>query len=141
METQGVGYSSYPVTGVPSSSNSKGALSRQEFLSLLTAQLTHQDPLNPMENSELMNQMVMLENLQSQMTLSDSIKGLLHESRVGSASSLMGKTVRGINAGGQVTTGVVTGVAITGSVIELVLNGNSANTIELGNVTDVTLTL
>ena len=74
------------------------------------------------------------------MTLSDSIKGLLHESKVGSAASLMGKTIRGIDSGGRIATGIVTGVAITGDIIQLVLNGNAATTIELGDVTDVTFT-
>jgi flagellar basal-body rod modification protein FlgD len=140
MITQGVGYSNYPTTGTPASGASQGEMTRQEFLNLLTAQLTHQDPMNPMENSELMNQMVMLENLQSQEALTNSIKGLLHESKVGSAASLMGKTVRGVDAGGKVASGIVTGVAITGNSIDLVLNGNAATTIELGNVTDVTFT-
>jgi len=89
----------------------------------------------------MMNQMVMLEDMQRQEKLADSLDMLLHESRVGSASSLMGRTVRGIGSGGNVMEGIVTGVAITGDTIECILNGNRATFIELGNVTDVKLTL
>ncbi len=141
MQIDTSGYSSYPVGGVSQASADKGAISRQDFLNLLVAELTHQDPFEPMSTSDMMNQMVMLEDMQSQEKLADSLDMLLHESRVGSASSLMGRTVRGIGSGDNVVEGIVTGVAITGDTIECILNGNRATSIELGNVTDVKLTL
>jgi flagellar hook assembly protein FlgD len=136
MEINQATYAGYPTTGMPGASSGE-RIEQQEFLNLLAAQLMHQDPFDPMESSELMNQMVMLQNLESQADLSKSLEALVYESRLGSASNLMGRTVRGFD--GRI--GVVTGVAITGSSIELVLNGDGANRLPLGNVTDVKLTV
>lgn len=44
-----------------------GGMDQDDFMDLLIQELTHQDPLEPMDNQEFVNQMVQFENL-SQMT-------------------------------------------------------------------------
>ena len=45
--------------------NSTGRMSREEFLRLLTTQLQHQDPTDPMDNSKVLEQLSMLDPARS----------------------------------------------------------------------------
>ena len=116
-------------------------MNQNEFMSLLVAELTNQDPFSPMETTDMLNQIMMLQDLKSAENLTNGMNGMLHESRMASAASLLGTTVRGISTAQGDVVGVVTGIAITGNSGELVLNGDGATRIPLSNVTDVKITV
>lgn len=139
MDVSQIGYSSYPTTGVQSS-GSENEITHQDFLNLLVSELSNQDPFEPMNSSEFMGQMLAIQDMQSQSDMKNTLEDLVHESRMGSAAGMMGLTVRGLNSANSEVIGVVTGLSVTGSAIDLVLNGNSSNTVELGKVLDVTWT-
>lgn len=48
-------------------------VSHDEFLKLLTAQLTNQDPLSPMEDQQFIGQMAQLQTLDEQVEMTDAI--------------------------------------------------------------------
>jgi len=100
-----------------------------QFLHLLVAQLTHQDPLNPMEGTEFVSQ---LAELQSVTTLGDISEYLENsnigdlysstqewQSFMGSVSSI-GRTVYWSDDNGTMQSGEVAGV-VRGSTGELML--------------------
>ncbi len=62
------------------------ALDMQDFLDLLVAQMTNQDAMNPMDNTEFMAQMAQFSSLQAMSDLSEM-------SMQGQVTSLIGKNV------------------------------------------------
>lgn len=109
-------------------------LNMQDFLNLLVAQITNQDAMNPMDNTEFISQMAQFSSLQA---MSDLTK-ISIESQ---ATSLIGKTVvvATYNDKGQLVQdeGVVEKVAIYGNESRLYVNGKEYL---YGNVMEVKVT-
>jgi flagellar basal-body rod modification protein FlgD len=57
------------------------------FLSLLTAQLSNQDPLDPMDSAQFTEQLVQYSQVEQQITTNDQLASLLEQTRVGAAAS------------------------------------------------------
>lgn len=64
----------------------KESLDMQDFLNLLVAQMTNQDAMNPMDNTEFISQMAQFSSLQAMSDLTEI-------SMQGQATSLIGKNV------------------------------------------------
>lgn len=94
-------------------------LEMQDFLSLLVAQMTNQDAMNPMDNTEFISQMAQFSSLQA---MSDLTKMTLQEQ----AASLIGKNVvvADYNSKGklEVQEGVVQRVTIHSGETKLYVN-------------------
>jgi len=73
------------------------------FLSLLVDELKYQDPLDPTNSSDFMNQIAELSQVEQLQTVSSS-------SEISEAASLIGQTVTADDTSGQSVTGTVTGV-------------------------------
>ena len=94
-----------------SATSSLAELRSEDFFELLITQLTNQDPLEPTDNEDLLNQISSIRDIELSTTLTDSLKMLTGQQRFASASSLIGRFVTG-NSGaeGSVMRGVVVGV-------------------------------
>ncbi len=82
-------YNQYPVKG-----NSN--LGKEDFLNLLVAQLTHQDPLNPMEDKDFTAQLAQFSSLEQLTNISSGIQNLsqgTERQEMLSAVSFIGKEV------------------------------------------------
>lgn len=53
-----------------------GAMDATDFLKLLTAQLTQQDPTNPMDNSEMLAQMAQFTSLSNSTEMNSTLKAI-----------------------------------------------------------------
>lgn len=91
-------------TGSPTSN-----LSLQDFLRILTSQLSNQDPLKPLDNQEFVTQVAQFSTLEQSRQLNEKIDQLLAVQSVTSSVGLLGKTVD-INVSGNTLTGQVTGI-------------------------------
>ena len=92
---------------------SNGALGKDAFLKLLVAQLQHQDPMNPMNDSEFMGQMASfstLEQVTNMASANEKIAGSLTSSN---AIGLIGRTVTYVDGSDQIHTGTVEKVTAT----------------------------
>ena len=81
-------------------------LGKDDFLKLLMAQLSNQDPTNPMENTEFIAQMAQFSSLEQMTNMSSEftkLAGMLNSSE---AVSTIGKTVD-VEVGEDVISGVV----------------------------------
>lgn len=81
-----------------------------DFLTMLMAQMTHQNPLEPMKDNEMMSQFTQLnslEQLQSMRAILDRSAAANHNAY---AASLIGKQVKIARPDGASLEGVVTGV-------------------------------
>jgi flagellar basal-body rod modification protein FlgD len=60
------------------------------FLTLLTAQLRNQDPLNPTDSNEFTQQLVQYSQVEQQISMNESLQLLLSQSRTNALSSAIG---------------------------------------------------
>jgi flagellar basal-body rod modification protein FlgD len=81
------------------------------FLNLLVAQLKYQDPTNPVDTSNFMNQTAMLSQVQTMNTMSDTLSDMMAAQQAASATSMIGKAISFVNPSGQQVTGMVDGVS------------------------------
>ena len=95
------------------SSTASGAKDRfedlgvQDFLKLMVAELQNQDPLNPSDNKDMLNQLNQMRQITANDKLANSLDAILLGQTVTTASNLLGKTVTGTNQLGEKTTGTV----------------------------------
>jgi flagellar basal-body rod modification protein FlgD len=99
------------------------ALSQNDFLKLLVAQMTSQDPMNPTSNQDLLTQTAQLSTLQSNTALQSTLTQLLNSQSLAQAGTLLGRQVTlQVNPTTQ-TQGVVSGVNLDSGAAHIVVNG------------------
>lgn len=97
-------------TGTQTQKKDKTSMGKDDFLKLLVTQLTYQDPMSPMDSSEMMNQMAMLglmEQTTNMRTALDELSKNMELSKWQQGSNLIGKTVDAVNGEGKAVSGVV----------------------------------
>jgi flagellar basal-body rod modification protein FlgD len=88
------------------------ALSYDEFLTLLVAQLKNQDPTNPTDPTQFVSQMASFSAVEQQLNTNSKLDTLLTQSAISQAGSLIGTIVTSADG---LTSGQVASVAITSS--------------------------
>ena len=83
------------------------ALDSGQFMQILLAQLTHQNPLEPMNNAEMMTQFSQLNSLQELRDIHVAVDKLSSSNQVLYLASLIGKTVKVNRPDGNFLEGVV----------------------------------
>jgi flagellar basal-body rod modification protein FlgD len=139
------------VTGTDTSAKATGALSsaaggqkmdREAFLKLLVAQISHQDPLKPMEGTEFVTQLsqfAMVEQAIAQSTQLGNVSTQLGGIANNDATALVGKqiTVRGKSLTSDGITATTSAVTLSGPAAKvsadiLDANGKVVRTLDLG---------
>jgi flagellar basal-body rod modification protein FlgD len=91
-------------------------LGMNEFLKLLMTQLTHQDPLNPMDDKSFIAQTAQFSSLEQLMSMNKNIESMQQNRQQGDVTVFLGKTVRVMNAETKtIVTGKVTEIVLTES--------------------------
>jgi flagellar basal-body rod modification protein FlgD len=128
-----------PIGGNVSATQATGKnsliMDSHDFLKIMITELTHQDPLEPMKNQDLLNQMAAIQQLQSSQEMSQSFENLmgrydslLMRQEMSTASSMIGELVSGNTANGEFAVGKVATVRLDGDNIMLELDtGQSVN--------------
>src|SRR5829696_5459919 len=116
-----------PTSGTTGSPGTQAAkknfeLKTEDFIKMMITQLQNQDPMEPAKNQELLAQMSQIGQLQSQTQLQDSLKGMVLQNQIGSASTLIGKTVQGLDANDDPITGLVNSVRVADGGVTLELD-------------------
>ncbi len=114
---------------------SKSQLSRDEFYQIMIAELTNQDPFQPLDNKQFLEQIASLQSLDATTRLTDAIDRLLLGQALSSASGLIGKRVVALDEDGAQVPGVVDRVRVEGDSVKLVLGGGLE--VELDRVVEV----
>lgn len=94
-------------------------LDTQVFLDLMIAELQNQDPLNPTENDELINQIYQIRQIESNDALTSTLDAVLLGQNVSSATSLIGADVVALTDAGERVSGNVRKVSIDDGVPSL----------------------
>lgn len=102
-----------------STGTASSTLSQSEFLSLLTTQLSYQDPTKPVDNAQMVSQMAQISTVSSLSELNNTVTDLstvVTSSQALMASSLVGQNVLlPSNTGYLAEGGTMTGVIATGT--------------------------
>jgi flagellar basal-body rod modification protein FlgD len=101
----------------PSSSNSSAVHSLEDldvdqFLQLMISELANQDPLNPMDNTQLVQQIGELRSIAASDQLTSTLQALQTQQSLTTASSLIGKRVSAISTDNENITGTVSSVSV-----------------------------
>jgi flagellar basal-body rod modification protein FlgD len=83
-----------------------------QFLQLMITELTHQDPLNPMDNTQLVQQIGELRSIAASDQLTGTLQSLQTQQSLTTASSLIGKKVTALTTDNQNITGKVDSVTV-----------------------------
>lgn len=97
-----------------------------DFMRLLTAQLRNQDPLEPMDNYQMANQLTLFSQLQQLESVNSSFTKMLQAAQQSYANSLLGKevTFAGSSDTSQLRYGIVRQIQIGNDGQPLLVVGN-----------------
>jgi flagellar basal-body rod modification protein FlgD len=112
----------------PSTVGQAAGLGKQDFLKLLMAQLQHQDPMKPMDDTAMIAQMAQFSALEATQQLNATIQQSANVQAISTAGALIGKYIQSNLADGTTSTGAVTGVNFTTT------NGAVSPTLVVGGV-------
>lgn len=112
-------------TKTSSSKSNSANKTTDEFMGILMAQLTNQNPLEPMDDTAMVSQMVQMNTLTELQKISAAMTAMSQSNQFVSATNLMDKTVTYLNADQEPVTGVVSGVTMGESKIFLTVGLNS----------------
>jgi flagellar basal-body rod modification protein FlgD len=122
-------------TTPPSSKvNTFSTMEGNEFMQLLLVELKHQDPLKPMDSSEIMAQITQLNSLQELQAINGGIQMLGENDDLVEAASLIDTMVSYISADGLVKTGLVSAITRSGEQTRLLIGADS---VALGDVLSI----
>ncbi len=121
----------------------KTSMDQDSFLTILVAQLTHQDPLSPMEDTDMTSQLAEFSSLEQLTNINDNIMGLgksMTQSDMLSAVSFIGKEIKAEGYKVSVTDGNVSSIyyGMGEPVSSIKMNiyspdGDIVRTVELGS--------
>jgi flagellar basal-body rod modification protein FlgD len=87
-----------------------GSIDSSQFMQVLMAQLTHQNPLEPMDSAEMTMQFSQLNSLDELRNIHAGMETVSSTNQMTYLTSLLGKTVKANRTDGKVIEGVVDGV-------------------------------
>jgi len=96
-----------------SSTDAFSALSSGEFLQIIFTELTNQDPLAPNDTQSMLNQLSTLRSIESDTQMVSSLKRMVSQSELASASQLIGSLVSGITLDNRRVSDLVISVSMT----------------------------
>ena len=100
----------------------KQQLNQDDFLKLLTTQLSNQDPLKPMDDTQFIAQMAQFSALQQATTLTKDFEAFSSAQQITSAQNLLGRTVT-LSTDGTDATGPVNEIRISNGAAQIIVNG------------------
>lgn len=83
-----------------------------QFMDLLIAQLQNQDPMNPMDNAEMLQQIGQIREIGATNKLTDTLDSVLMGQNLSTASSLIGRQVKALTDEAKDVTGKVDRVSV-----------------------------
>lgn len=122
-------------TGTQASGNPRANLDTNDFLKLFVAQMSHQDPMAPMDNNAMVSQMSALTSVEQLTNLSATNAKMASALGQSSAIALMGRTVTWTAADGTSSTGTVEKITTKDGAPSLTVGGTGG--IDPSSVTQI----
>jgi flagellar basal-body rod modification protein FlgD len=133
IASQPVGSTSSGTNTLP---NPNAQLNVNDFISMMVTQLQNQDPLSPESNSDLMQQMSQIGQMQASTQLETTLTTVAMQTNLAAAGNLIGKMVQGVDStSGAAVQGVVDSVKVVNNSVSLELDSGSE--LSMSNVTAI----
>lgn len=121
--------------------NGLNELNLDDFLTLLITEMQNQDPLNPMENADMIQQVGQIREIGATNELTETLGNLSMSQQLTTASNMIGREITGLSDDAEEISGKVDRVSVQTSSG----NGDSRNvkvhigekTIEVGNIREI----
>jgi flagellar basal-body rod modification protein FlgD len=110
QSTNGVSSTGQAVASDTSVTNPASMMGENDFLKLLVAQLQYQDPMNPTDNSQFMQQQAQFATVEGINNLQSTMKSMQAQNELASSVGLIGKQVSYPKSDGTLASGVVSAV-------------------------------
>lgn len=135
MSTNSVGSSSSTSKSTQTSASDRfAALGTGDFVKLFVTELQKQDPLNPMDNAQMLQQMSNIQAIQSNKQLSDTLVSMQLGQAVTTAGTLLGRQISALDTQSKTITGVVDRITVTDGAVKLHIGDKE---VDLKNVREV----
>jgi flagellar basal-body rod modification protein FlgD len=95
-----------------------------DFLKLIIAELQNQDPMNPTDTADMLNQFNQIREISSNDKLTETLEGVLLGQNISTGSNLIGKLVEGMTAEGEKIIGQVDAVTVHDNEPNLLVSGS-----------------
>lgn len=106
------------------------------LLKIILTQLTYQDPLKPMDNTEFVSQLAQFSQLQQTQSMNDQLSAMLSAQSATQATSLLGKTVD-IDTQAGTLSGTVAAVAFVSGQPTITLKTTTGQTISKLSIANI----
>jgi flagellar basal-body rod modification protein FlgD len=107
MDATSITSTSTPAAVTQTASGKNAEMGKDQFLKLFVAQLQHQDPMNPMEDSDFMGQMASFSTLEQVTNLAAANEAIAANLHLSQSVGLIGRTVTWTDEADVTHTGVV----------------------------------
>jgi len=104
----------FPSTQTTGQADALGDVDLDQFLNLMIAELQNQDPLDPMDNSEMLSQISQIREIGATERLNETLATIALGQNLTTAGTLIGKRISALSAEGEDVEGVVDRVTIAG---------------------------
>ena len=98
-------------------------LDQDDFLQLVVAQLSNQDPMNPQSDTEFIAQMAQFTSLEQSKSMQSDIAQLRTDQQFLQANALIGRKVQVEDSQGALTGGTVSAVQVVEGTPQIVVHG------------------
>ncbi len=99
-------------SGGISAAQDRANVSRDDFMKILVTELSSQDPLEPMDNSQFLDQLIGLQTLDQSAAMTDGLRTFQNFMEMSYGSSLVGKNVKALGNDGELVEGLVSKVVV-----------------------------
>src|ERR1044072_4667165 len=103
----------------PNAADAINNLDLSVFLKLMITELQQQDPLNPLDNKDMLNQIAQIRAVGASDKLTKTLNSVLLGQNITSATNLIGADISALSDDGQAITGTVSRIAIDKGVPKL----------------------
>jgi flagellar basal-body rod modification protein FlgD len=137
-QTSGITSTGTAVAPDTSVSNPASALGENDFLKLLVAQLQYQDPMNPSDNNQFMQEQAQFATVEGINNLQKTMTSMQSSQELAQSVALIGKQVAYIDADGtSLSSGVVSSVTSSNGSLTVSVGGVDVDPSSIVQVADV----
>jgi len=134
MSTASIGAIGQQGQQVSTGHDAWGKVDLDDFVSLLVTELQNQDPLEPMKNEAILQQISQIREIESNQRLTETLESVSLGQSLVTASNLLERTIVGLSDRSETVTGRVDRVSIQDGLAKLHIG---EHTIDLKNVAEI----
>jgi flagellar basal-body rod modification protein FlgD len=118
----------------PNPNASLRGLDMDHFLTLMITELQNQDPLNPMDSAQILEQISQIREIGATTELQETLESVLLGQNLANASGLINKRITALTEAGEQVQGTVERVSVAENKVALTVGGQR---VPLSNVSEI----